>query len=150
MPDKQRNIKTWFQNNMYFHVFSCQFCPPGLLPTEAFLLWPTIPEAFWMLFITIKVWSHVLIRCRSHTMSKTFRELVALPSIAHYRSVSFEWMHCTYASSSFRSLTFLGWNRKTKELLLRLQGMITRQLMDWTSIQVHSVTCLCVDLKCLT
>ena len=27
---------------MYFHVFSCQFCPPGLLPTEAFLLWPSI------------------------------------------------------------------------------------------------------------
>ena len=27
---------------MNFHVFSCQFRPPGLLPTEAFLLWPSI------------------------------------------------------------------------------------------------------------
>ena len=56
----------------------------------------------------------------SHTMNKNFRELVALPSIAHYRSVSFDWLYCTYVSSSFRSLTFLGWSRKTKELLLRL------------------------------
>ena len=42
IPDNQINIKPWYQNNMNFHVFSCQFRPPGLLPTEAFLLWPSI------------------------------------------------------------------------------------------------------------